>query len=84
MSGRCPNTHCPRRLRELRYIEDGVSVCLDCAEMSRDGRVLSLEDFTRLAPAHQTAIGSFRQSVQLARGHYDWLRDQGCVIQGVM
>lgn len=75
---RCANPQCGDRSRGLMYAADGVHLCLHCAELTRNHRHVQLDEFVQIDPPYQKEIGRLRQTIQEARGHYDYLREQGC------
>lgn len=77
---RCANRLCPDRALPLRYAADGVHICPVCCELTRNGRHVQLDEFTRIDPTYQKEIGRLRQTMQEAAGHFDYLKSDGVQI----
>lgn len=78
---KCAAPKCPAPSKGQRYVVDGVHICLACAEMNRDGKMVTLDDFVKLPPKWQELIGTDRQMIQEVLGHYDRYKDDGVQIQ---
>ena len=79
---RCANPQCNKRQDgELLYAADGVHICPACAELTRNHRMVQLDDFVRIDPLYQKQIGQLRQTIQESAGHWNYLKDQGVQIQ---
>lgn len=77
---KCRNPECREPHKGARYVVDSVEVCLSCAEMTRAGKLVTLDDFIHLRPDWQRMIGDVRTMVQEATGQYDRYKDDGAQV----
>lgn len=73
---KCANPACREPRKGLRYAADAVEICLSCAEMNRNGGMITLDDFVGFSPMLQKIIGTDRQMIQEVIGQFDHLKNQ--------
>ncbi len=77
---RCHNPTCPEPRKGHRYAADGIEVCLACAELNRETRLVTLDEFVQLSPEVQRLVGNERVVVQDVIGQFNRYKDDGAIM----